>query len=193
MFCLSPIGSCTLTCISPFLSSWHCAASQIYGLILPLPFLLVLNLFIFQMLQAMANRRNSTALPSTATAKYGFRLPPPDDCLIAPNVQFHPRDPPQNMSWEDKPITAGTGRPASRLHRCSPLLQLQLCLPCQHVMSLTKPNWLSASMPCRDGVTILCTSAISTCTISPKNCMPGLPSLHWQTASRVQMVIVYNC
>ena len=60
-----------------------------------------------QILQAMAEKRNSTALPSTATAKYGFRLPSAEDCLIAPNIQFQPQDPPENMDWEEEPITAG--------------------------------------------------------------------------------------
>ena len=62
-----------------------------------------------QTLQAMAERRNSIALPALST-KYGFRLPPAEDCLIAPNVQFHPRDPPANMDWEEEPLATGTAR-----------------------------------------------------------------------------------
>lgn len=59
-----------------------------------------------QTLQVMADRRNKIALPALAT-KYGFRLPPPEDCLIAPIFQFHPRNAPENMEWEDDPIPAG--------------------------------------------------------------------------------------
>ena len=59
-----------------------------------------------QALQSMAERRNKIALPALAT-KYGFRLPPPEDCLIAPNFQFHPHNAPENMDWEEDPIPAG--------------------------------------------------------------------------------------
>lgn len=59
-------------------------------------------------LQLMADRRNKIALPAIAT-KYGFRLPPPEDCLIAPNFQFHPHNAPENMDWEEDPIPAGIG------------------------------------------------------------------------------------
>lgn len=61
-----------------------------------------------EILQVMADRRNKIALPALAT-KYGFRLPPPEDCLIAPIFQFHPRNAPENMEWEDDPIPAGIG------------------------------------------------------------------------------------
>ncbi len=64
------------------------------------------SLFVLQALQSMADRRNKIALPALAT-KYGFRLPPPEDCLIAPNFQFHPRNAPENMHREEDPIPAG--------------------------------------------------------------------------------------
>ena len=60
-----------------------------------------------QALQAMADRRNKVALPALAT-KYGFRLPPPDDCLIAPNFQFHPQKPAADMDWEESNLSSGT-------------------------------------------------------------------------------------
>ena len=60
-----------------------------------------------QALQAMADRRNSVPLPALAT-KYGFRLPPPEDCLIAPNFQFHPQNPIAGMDWEDNTFPSGT-------------------------------------------------------------------------------------
>ena len=61
---------------------------------------------VLQALQSMAERRNKIALPALAT-KYGFRLPPPEDCLIAPNFQFYPHNAPENMDWEEDPIPAG--------------------------------------------------------------------------------------
>ncbi|KAL3146983.1 hypothetical protein ABBQ38_014951 [Trebouxia sp. C0009 RCD-2024] len=72
-------------------------------------------------LQAMADRRNKIALPALAT-KYGFRLPPPEDCLIAPNFQFHPQKPAADMDWEESNISTGTGTepvtaPPSRSYR----------------------------------------------------------------------------
>ena len=54
----------------------------------------------------MADRRNRTALPALAT-KYGFRLPPPEDCLIAPNFQFHPHKPAADMDWEETNLSTG--------------------------------------------------------------------------------------
>ncbi len=62
--------------------------------------------FLLQALQSMADRRNKIALPALAT-KYGFRLPPPEDCLIAPNFQFHPHNAPEHMDWDEDPIPAG--------------------------------------------------------------------------------------
>lgn len=59
-----------------------------------------------QTLQAMADRRNRVALPALTT-KYGFRLPPPDDCLIAPNFQFQPHEPPDEMDWDEDTVNAG--------------------------------------------------------------------------------------
>lgn len=59
-------------------------------------------------LQAMAEKRNRIALPALAT-KYGFRLPPPEDCLVAPNFQFHPQKPAADMDWEDNSLSTGTG------------------------------------------------------------------------------------
>lgn len=59
-------------------------------------------------LQAMADRRNKAALPTLAT-KHGFRLPPPEDCLIAPNFQFHPRSVPEQMDWEEDSLPSGVG------------------------------------------------------------------------------------
>ncbi len=64
------------------------------------------NFFVSQALQSMADRRNKIALPALAT-KYGFRLPPPEDCLIAPNFQFHPRNAPEHMDWQEELIPAG--------------------------------------------------------------------------------------
>lgn len=60
-------------------------------------------------LQALADRRNKMALPALDKQKFGFRLPPPEDCLIAPNFQFHPRNAPEAMDWEDDPIPTGAG------------------------------------------------------------------------------------
>ena len=59
-----------------------------------------------QALQAMADRRNKIALPALAT-KHGFRLPPPEDCLIAPNFQFYPQTPPADMDWEESQLPSG--------------------------------------------------------------------------------------
>ncbi len=64
------------------------------------------SFFVLQALQSMADRRNKIALPALAT-KHGFRLPPPEDCLIAPNFQFHPHNAPEQMDWEEDPIPAG--------------------------------------------------------------------------------------
>ena len=59
----------------------------------------------------MADRRNRIALPALAT-KYGFRLPPPEDCLIAPSFQFHPQKPTADMDWEENDLTSGAGSDA---------------------------------------------------------------------------------
>jgi len=70
------------------------------------PCILQRNFSVLQALKLMADRRNKIALPALAT-KYGFRLPPPEDCLIAPNFQFHPHNAPENLDWEEDPIPAG--------------------------------------------------------------------------------------
>ena len=54
----------------------------------------------------MAHRRNKVPLPALAT-KYGFRLPPPEDCLIAPSFQFHPQKPIADMDWEESELSSG--------------------------------------------------------------------------------------
>ena len=69
-----------------------------------------------QTLQALADRRNKMALPALDKQKFGFRLPPPEDCLVAPNFQFHPRNAPEAMDWEDDPIP--TGAKSCRLGNC---------------------------------------------------------------------------
>lgn len=111
-------------------------------------------LCLLQMLQAMAERRNSVALPSTATAKYGFRLPPAEDCLIAPNIQFRPRDPPQHVDWEDEVISAGA---CTRLQACEALsctysFACTVCMQCSACAGLYPPRWyntcLTESHPC---------------------------------------------
>lgn len=83
-----------------------------------------------QILRAMAERRNSVALPSLAT-KYGFRLPPAEDCLIAPNVQFHPRDPPANMDWEEEPLASGMAQ-LDVLRFPADTCEVLLPVTCQH-------------------------------------------------------------
>ena len=63
----------------------------------------------------MADRRNKTALPALAT-KYGFRLPPPEDCLIAPNFQFHPQKPAADMDWEESNLSTGATTQPCLMH-----------------------------------------------------------------------------
>ena len=65
----------------------------------------------------MADRRNKAALPTLAT-KHGFRLPPPEDCLIAPNFQFHPRSAPEQMDWEEDSLPSGENHTGAQ-HACT--------------------------------------------------------------------------
>lgn len=69
----------------------------------------------------MADRRNKIALPALAT-KYGFRLPPPEDCLIAPNFQFHPQKPVADMEWEESNLSTGA------IHTLQPCLMHCICI-----------------------------------------------------------------
>ncbi len=93
-----------------------------------------------QALQAMADRRNKIALPALAT-KYGFRLPPPDDCLIVPNFQLHPRNAPDIMDWEDESLPSGQTH--NQTTHCG-VTMLHCQDACQYMSWSTDWSWSAA-------------------------------------------------